>query len=158
MERWSELMCSDVSPVLWRCSDCVHVRKRFVVCRCFDRLDLLGVGVLSRLGVGSSEVWGLLVVPSIVVACISLERRPLLWPRGLLLVGVTLGSATVEVVEVVRFVGGGVVRTRLTCFSRWRGVVPGIRDVSRIHSGSVGFGRRWWRRRYEGLAYPLNGL
>jgi hypothetical protein len=148
VERCSELTCNEVSPELWRRSDRSHVRKRFVVWRCLDRLEQWVVVVVLWLEVGSSVVWRQLFGWTREGWCISLARRPLLWPRCLLLRVVTLSSPMEWVGAAVGCGVGDVAQRKLFCFFRWPGVALEIGDVFPVHSESVKYGRRWWCQLY----------
>lgn len=156
-ERWSELVCDDASPALWSRIDRSHVRKRFVVYRCRVLLgQWVVVVVLLCWEVGSNVVSRRLSVWWMEGLCISLARRPLLWPRSLLLgvvmvwqlAGWSVAAAGVAVV------GAGAAQMMLPCFFRWLVVVQATAGVFQARFATVECGHLWWRQPFLGWGCP----
>ena len=152
-ERRIELMWVDVSAVLWRRSERCHDLWRFVLWRCFDRLDQWAGGDAVLLGVGSSVVVWWSPVLSARLLWISLLRRPRTWPRSLLL-AVSL-IVLVDWCSEFAAVGDAVRRMQI-CSSHLRGVAPAIVIVFQVPAGNGGSAHLWWLRPCVVLACSLN--
>ena len=91
--------------------------------------------------------------------CISLARRPLLWPRSLLLGVVMVWQLAGRSVAAagVAVVGVGAAQMMLPCFFRWLVVVQATAGIFQARFVTVECGHLWWRQLFLGWGCPRSG-